>query len=49
MEKKMKKFIKLAERILAIDPDAATSASELAEYFMMHPSEIRIFREEYNV
>lgn len=45
----MKKFIKLAERVLAIDPDAASSALELAEYFMMHPSEVKVFRDEYNV
>ncbi len=45
----MEKLIKLAERILAIDPNAAVSVSELVEYFMMHPSEIKDFKEAYNV
>ena len=49
MEYKMKKIIKLAERILEIDPEAAESVAELVEYFMMHPAEIRVFKEEYNV
>ena len=49
MEYKMKNIIKLAERILEIDPDAAESVTELVEYFMMHPSEIRALKEEYNV
>ena len=49
MEYKMKNIIRLAERILEIDPEAAESVTELVEYFIMHPSEIRVFKEEYNV